>query len=104
MEKVNPGLKYIFTVSPVRHIKDTLPLNATSKSVLLVAIHKIKEKYSSVGYFPSYEIMMDELRDYRFYGADMIHPTEVAENYIWEQFCGAYFDEEAIVFTKSGKR
>lgn len=90
----NPDIKYVFTVSPVRHIKDTIPLNALSKSILRVACNEIAEKHSNAIYFPSFEIMMDDLRDYRFYKKDMIHPTEVAENYIWDKFTSAFFSND----------
>ena len=94
----NPSLRIILTVSPVRHVKDTLPVNSASKSLLRVACHLLAERSPRMGYFPAYEIMLDDLRDYRFYEADMIHPTEVAETYIWERFAEACFDEEAKRF------
>lgn len=87
-----PDLKIILTVSPVRHIKDTLELNSVSKSILRWSCHRIQERYPAVTYFPSYEMMMDDLRDYRFYTADMIHPTPDGLNYIWEKFSDHYFD------------
>lgn len=86
--------KIILTLSPVRHVKDTLELNQVSKSVLRVAIHEIKKKFPEVDYFPAYEIVMDDLRDYRFYDADMIHPSQVAIDYIWEKFGEQYFSAE----------
>jgi hypothetical protein len=87
----NSKLKIILTVSPVRHTKDTLQLNSVSKSVLRLACHDIVNRFPEVDYFPSYEIMMDDLRDYRFYKEDLIHPTEVAEEYIWDKFSDTYF-------------
>jgi hypothetical protein len=90
---VNPNIRVILTVSPVRHLKETLQLNSVSKSILRVACQTITEQHEDVSYFPSYEIMMDDLRDYRFYKADMIHPNEVAEKYIWEKFSEAYFND-----------
>jgi len=78
----------------VRHTKDSILLNSVSKSVLRLACHELSEQFSEILYFPSYEIMMDDLRDYRFYKEDMIHPTEVAENYIWNKFSDAYFEEK----------
>ncbi len=99
MDAFNPRLRYIFTVSPVRHIRDTLQQNSVSKASLRVAVDLIQQKHADkVFYFPSYEIMMDELRDYRFYKADMIHPSEVAEHYIWEKFASTYLDKEALQF------
>jgi len=93
---LNPGLRIILTVSPVRHLKDTIELNSVSKSILRVACHEISEKYSLVDYFPAFEVMIDDLRDYRFYKTDMIHPTEVAEDYIWEKFSDCYFSQSTI--------
>ncbi|NIJ46305.1 hypothetical protein FHR24_002789 [Wenyingzhuangia heitensis] len=99
IRKVNPSTQIIFTVSPVRHTKDGLIENSLSKANLLSAIDIIKEKYG-VSYFGSYEIMMDDLRDYRFYESDMIHPNEVAINYIWEQFSKVWIDEKAQFYFK----
>jgi hypothetical protein len=93
-KKLNPALKFILTVSPVRHIKDTLELNSVSKAVLRSACHSIVNTFSDVDYFPAYEVMMDDLRDYRFYKSDMLHPTEEAEDYIWENFKASYFDPQ----------
>lgn len=101
LKKFNPDIKIILTVSPVRHIKDTLELNSVSKSVLRSACHSISEKFSGVDYFPAYEIMMDDLRDYRFYDSDMIHPSKDAEDYIWEKFSIRYFDEATIAFLEA---
>lgn len=86
VRNVNSNVSFIFTVSPVRHIKDGFVENTQSKSHLIAAIHNIVEPRTEQYYFPSYEIMMDELRDYRFYNADMLHPNEVAINYIWDKF------------------
>jgi hypothetical protein len=92
LKKLNPGIRIILTVSPVRHLKDTLELNSVSKSLLRIACHTLQETYTDVIYFPAYEILLDDLRDYRFYKADMLHPTAEAENYIWEKFVERYFD------------
>lgn len=91
----NPHIKIIFTLSPVRHIKDTLPLNAVSKALLRVSIHELVERYSSLSYFPSYELLLDDLRDYRYYAEDMLHPSPQAEKYIVEKFYDAYLDAAA---------
>ena len=91
IKKYNPDIKIILTVSPVRHVKDTLELNSVSKAVLRVGCHDICRQHADVEYFPAYEMMMDDLRDYRFYKADMLHPTEEAEDYIWEKFMERYF-------------
>lgn len=81
-----PRLQIIFTLSPVRHLKDGAVENALSKAVLLQSIHQLKNKFPEIYYFPAYEIMMDDLRDYRFYTKDMLHPNEVAIDYIWNIF------------------
>ncbi len=83
------NIETILTVSPVRHIKDTLVLNSVSKSILRVAAHILAEKYEKVHYFPSFELMNDDLRDYRFYKTDMLHPSTQAEDYIWQKFVQA---------------
>ena len=85
-----PGIQLLLTVSPVRHQRDTLLLNSVSKATLRLLCHELVEAESSVHYFPAYEIMMDELRDYRFYASDMLHPSEVAEQYIWEKWSETY--------------
>jgi hypothetical protein len=90
LKKFNPGIRIILTVSPVRHTKDTLELNSVSKSVLRVSCHTLAEQHTDVEYFPAYEMMMDDLRDYRFYKADKIHPSGEAEDYIWEHFLNRY--------------
>ena len=82
--RINSKVKIIYTISPVRHLKDGYIENQRSKSHLISAIHQLDNKQSY--YFPSYEIMMDELRDYRFYDTDMIHPNPIAIEYIWEKF------------------
>jgi hypothetical protein len=103
LKAFNPACKIILTVSPVRHIKDTLPLNSVSKSVLRLACQTISETYDNVFYFPSYEIMLDDLRDYRFYKQDMIHPSEEAEEYIWNKFTSCYFDTSTKEFIEQWK-
>lgn len=100
----NPDLRYIFTVSPVRHIKDTLVLNSWSKAILLLATKRISHNTAAREYFPSYEIMMDDLRDYRFYESDLIHPSQVAEDYIWNEFSKRYFRNETKDFLKEWTR
>ena len=96
----NPELQIIFSVSPVRHWKDGAAENSVSKSTLLLAANELQEQFANVHYFPAYEIMMDELRDYRFYAPDMLHPSEVAIDYIWEKFCRTYFFESTLKIKK----
>lgn len=82
----NPSVHIIHTISPVRHLKDGFVENTQSKAHLIAGVHEAVEPRNSAHYFPSYEIMMDELRDYRFYGEDMLHPNTTAINYIWQKF------------------
>lgn len=94
-KSINKNATIIFTTSPVRHTKDGFIQNQQSKAHLISAIHKLIQSSSlSVveTYFPSYELMMDELRDYRFYAEDMIHPNQIAINYIWEKFCEVWLN------------
>lgn len=88
-------IEWIFTVSPVRHIREGIVQNMRSKSVLIEAVHRLLQFRSSVSYFPAYEVMMDDLRDYRFYAEDMVHPSAVAIEYIWEQFSTKAIDNSA---------
>ncbi|SKB55604.1 GSCFA domain-containing protein [Dyadobacter psychrophilus] len=100
LQSFRRNLRVILTVSPVRHTRDTLPLNQVSKSTLRLVCHRLSEKYKQVEYFPSYEIMMDELRDYRFYEEDLIHPNKLAEDIIFNAFSNAYLDNNALGFMK----
>jgi hypothetical protein len=99
-----PSIKIILTVSPVRHLKDTLELNSVSKSILRTACHTITDRFKDVEYFPAYEIMLDDLRDYRFYKTDRLHPTEEAVEYIWKKFNEAYFDESTKKFVSEWEK
>lgn len=94
--QINPELKAIITVSPVRHIADGAEINQRSKARLVLAAEEIVEQDRSAFYFPSYEIMMDELRDYRFYGNDLVHPSDLAIEVIWERFREAGFSKGSI--------
>lgn len=95
LRELNPKLQIIFTVSPVRHLKDGFVENQLSKAKLITAVQEIVASEAHCSYFPSYEIMMDELRDYRFYAEDMVHPNQVAVDYIWEKFRQAWIASEA---------
>ena len=100
IQVLNPDINFIFTVSPVRHIKDGFAENQLSKSHLFAGLHQALKTHNSEfithNYFPSYEIMMDELRDYRFYAEDMLHPNQVAIDYIWHKFSENYISEDSI--------
>ena len=104
IQTLNPDINFIFTISPVRHIKDGFAENQLSKSHLFAGLHQVLKTHNSklitANYFPSYEIMMDELRDYRFYGEDMLHPNQVAIDYIWHKFSENYITENAILIMK----
>ena len=95
MEGILSGKQVIFTVSPVRHTADGLSENSLSKATLRVAIEELCSSYTNVDYFPAYEIVTDDLRDYRFYVEDMVHPTQQAVEYIWERFADAALTTQA---------
>ena len=88
----HPEKRFIFTVSPLRHLKDGLHENQLSKAALLLSIDQVCKQFGNAHYFPAYEIVLDELRDYRFYKEDMVHPTEQAVRYIWERFADFAID------------
>lgn len=97
IQKINPKCHFIFTVSPVRHQKDGFFENNVSKAHLLSALHHlVKQSLTKHSYFPSYEILLDELRDYRFYANDMLHPSQQAIDYIWEKFASSTISEQSI--------
>ncbi|MBO9586657.1 MAG: GSCFA domain-containing protein [Flavobacterium sp.] len=103
IQGLNSNINFIFTISPVRHIKDGFVENQLSKSHLFTALHSIlkSEIYNlQLEYFPSYEIMMDELRDYRFYAEDMLHPNQIAIDYIWKLFSESYISENSFYVMK----
>ena len=94
----NPELRIILTVSPIRHIADGLDTNSLSKASLRVAINEVVARHRDYcDYFPAYEIMMDDLRDYRFYASDMVHPSDVAVEYIWQAFQATYLDDRSAL-------
>ena len=88
----NPDLQIVFTISPVRHLRNGAVNNSRSKSVLISSVHNLVDEYSQAHYFPSYEILMDDLRDYRFYNDDMVHPSDKALEYVWSKFGDAFFE------------
>ena len=93
---INPQVRIIFSVSPIRHWKDGPFDNTLSKSTLILAIHRIGKEFPCCSYFPAYEIAMDDLRDYRYYADDLIHPNNQMIEYIWNKFGQAYFNNETI--------
>jgi len=93
LQQFNSGLKIIFTISPVRHLREGFIENNRSKAALINAVHAAVEQYENTFYFPAYELVIDDLRDYRFYAEDMVHPNYAATNYVWEKFVAASIDE-----------
>ena len=89
----NPQLKIIFTISPVRHLRDGFVENNRSKATLIQTVHQLTEKNNNCFYFPAYELIIDDLRDYRFFAEDMVHPNYAATNYVWEKFIATCIDE-----------
>ena len=100
LREFNPGLNLVFTLSPVRHWKDGATGNQVSKSTLVLAMAKLTETCKNVSYFPAYEIVMDELRDYRFYGDDMLHVNNQGVDYIWKRFMDSFFAPSALPLVK----
>lgn len=100
LNALHPELKIIFTVSPVKHLKDGVVENNISKSTLVLATAKLVNENNNCYYFPAYELVNDDLRDYRFYKEDLAHPNELAINYIWEKFSTTCFNEKTIATNK----
>jgi hypothetical protein len=100
LKSFNPGLNIIFTVSPVRHYRDGLVENNRSKARLLEMVHELTDQHEHCHYFPAYELVMDVLRDYRFFEADMVHPNRQAVQYVWEQFGATYFSPDTLQLLK----
>ena len=92
--KFNPDLHIIFTISPVRHLREGMIENNRSKAVLIQAVHQLVEKFEATYYFPAYELVIDDLRDYRFYAEDLVHPNYQATQYVWEKFTEACMKDE----------
>lgn len=100
-----PALKTVFTVSPIRHLADGAHGNQASKSTLLLAIDQLTQEFKDTSlYFPAYEIMMDDLRDYRFYAADMLHPSPVAIAYIYDKFCESFMTQATVMKALQAER
>jgi len=103
--KSRPNLHLILTVSPVRHTRDGMMENSVSKALLRLAAHEIAKEFpGQITYFPAFEIMMDELRDYRFYEKDLIHPNEIAVDYIWQKFKETYFSGDLVAVDVAWER
>lgn len=100
LKKMNDALEIIVTVSPIRHWKDGAHENNISKATLLLAVEELGKALTFVHYFPAYEIQLDELRDYRYYATDMLHPSNVAVDYIWQRFSETYFNKDTLTLKK----
>ncbi len=96
----NPIVKIMFTISPVRHLRDGFVENNRSKAVLIQAVHHLVNKFSKLFYFPAYELVIDDLRDYRFYAEDLVHPNYSATNYVWDKLVDCCIDENTIQLMK----
>lgn len=101
LKTCNPNLKIILSISPVRHIKDGISENTVSKSILHILRHRLCNDCEDVQYFPAYEMMIDDLRDYRFYKQDMLHPSALATDYIWDHFSKVVMDSETKTLMKN---
>jgi GSCFA family len=95
LQNFNPAIKIIFTISPVRHLREGFIENNRSKAALINAVHMATQIFSNVFYFPAYELVIDDLRDYRFFAEDMVHPNYAATNYVWEKFVATCVDESS---------
>ena len=100
LKKQNPDIQILLTVSPVRHIRDGVHNNNVSKSALLLACESIQNTFEDVHYFPAYEIVLDELRDYRFFEKDRVHPNEEARDYVWQKFSKALLNPASLLVNK----
>ncbi len=96
LKNAAPNIHVVFTISPIRHLKHGSAGNQLSKAILMVAAQELAEGMENVHYFPSYELLLDDLRDYRWYEEDLIHPNKMAIDYIWEKFCGALMTDDAL--------
>ncbi len=92
VRSINPSVKFIYTISPVRHLREGFVENNRSKAALIQAVHALTN-YTTVFYFPAYELVIDDLRDYRFFAEDLAHPNYAATNYVWEKFVPTVIDE-----------
>lgn len=100
LKKQNPHIQILLTVSPVRHIRDGIHQNNVSKSALILACESIQNTFADVHYFPAYEIVLDELREYRFFEKDRVHPNEEARDYVWEKFSIALLNPASLLINK----
>lgn len=100
LQSFRPGINLLFSVSPVKYLRDGLVENNLSKAILIQSVHEIISQNSNCFYFPAYELITDDLRDYRFYKEDLAHPNETAVKYVWEKFSATYFSEETKILNE----
>jgi hypothetical protein len=100
LKQFNVKLQIVFTVSPVKHLRDGVVENSLSKSILIQSVHQLIKENSNCTYFPAYELVNDDLRDYRFYEADLAHPNKLAIDYVWQRFSDSYFNEEVVTLNE----
>jgi hypothetical protein len=100
LSEFNPSLQIIFTVSPVRYIRDGIIENNLSKARLIESVHQLCNRYSNCSYFPAYELVIDDLRDYRFFEEDMVHPNKIAIDYVWKKFSNSYLSNQCLNIIK----
>lgn len=101
LKKQNPKVKVLLSVSPVRHVRDGVHDNNVSKAALILACNAIQKAFEDVYYFPAYELVIDELRDYRFYDRDLVHPNEEARTYVWNKFAKAILNKESLTYNEN---
>ena len=104
LQLFNPDIQLVVTVSPVRHLKDGLAENSLSKATLRTLCHELTQTNDSITYYPAFELMLDDLRDYRFYQEDMLHPTDQAIDYIWQHFSQSFFADETMGFLRQWQK
>ena len=100
LKNLNPQLSILLTVSPVKHLRDGVVENTLSKAILIQAVHRLLTEHPQCAYFPAYELVIDDLRDYRFFEKDLAHPSLQAIDYVWSKFESVYFSKETIELTK----
>jgi hypothetical protein len=101
---LNPSIKVILTISPVRYLKEGFVENNWSKATLNIAVHELIRRFDFTSYFPAYELVIDDLRDYRFYAEDMVHPSKQAVDYVWNKFAAVYFSESTLAIINKVER
>lgn len=100
LKAMNPTCRVLLTVSPVKHLRDGVVENSLSKAILLQSAHELAAQHPQCAYFPAYELVTDDLRDYRFFEADMAHPNRQAIDYVWSKFAGAYFSDDTLALNQ----